>query len=120
MRVGWLSGRVAVGRGRREEACVAFEQVQAECEAEGQAFAAAIVSLDLAVLYLEQGRTAEVRDLAARMAWILTAGGVKREAVAALRLFCDAAKREAATLSEARRVLGLLEDRALPALSIDT
>jgi transcriptional regulator with XRE-family HTH domain len=109
VRVHWLSARTAAGAGRHSEACTAFEQVRTELEARSDAFGTAMVSLELAQLYLDEGRTAEVRELAAAMAWVLAAKGLERETVAALRLFCDAARREKATLDQARRVLGLLE-----------
>lgn len=38
------------------------------------------------------------------MLWIFKAQGVHREALAALRVFCDAAKHQAATLELARKV----------------
>ncbi len=120
MRVVWLSGRVAAGRGRQAEACAAFEQARAECLAQGQKVCASIVSLDLALIYLDQGRTAEVRDLAAAMTTILTAERVEPDALVAFHLFCEAAQREAATLDQARRALNLLERRALPALPTAT
>ncbi|MEA2600955.1 MAG: hypothetical protein QOF89_1947 [Acidobacteriota bacterium] len=64
----------------------------------------ALVSLDLAVLYLEEGRSGEVRNLAGDMAWIFKEQGIHREALAALRLFCLAVEQEAATADLARRV----------------
>lgn len=111
VRVVWLSARTAAGSGRRAEACGAFEQVRKEWVARNDAFGTAMVSLELAQLYLEEGRTAEVRDLAVAMAWVLAAEGLERETLAALRLFHDAARRQTATLDQARRVLGLLERR---------
>ncbi len=113
VRVVWLSGRTAAGSGRRAEACAAFEQVRGELTIRKDAFGTAMVSLELAQLYLDEGRTAEVRELAAEMAWVLAAKGLEREALAALRLFCDAAQREAATLDQVRRVLGQLERTAV-------
>jgi transcriptional regulator with XRE-family HTH domain/tetratricopeptide (TPR) repeat protein len=110
VRVAWLSGRVAAGCGRRGEACAIFEQVQVDWTAQDDAFGTALVSLELAQLYLEEERTAEVRDLATASAWILTAEGVKREALAAVQLFYDAARREAATIEQARAALRLLHD----------
>jgi len=47
---------------------------------------------------------AEVRETAAEMLWIFKAQGVHREALAALRLFCEAAKQETATVALARQV----------------
>jgi hypothetical protein len=69
------------------------------------------------VLYLEEGRTAEVRALAAEMAWIFEAQGVHREALAALALFRRAARAERASVEQARRLLSYLvrarQDREL-------
>jgi transcriptional regulator with XRE-family HTH domain len=109
VRVRWLSGWVAGGLGRRDEARSAFEQVRDEFEARRNGFDAALVSLELAVLHLEDGRTGEVRELAKALAWVLREKGIKREALAALRLFCQAAQQETATLQQARLVLVALE-----------
>jgi hypothetical protein len=66
------------------------------------------VSLELALIFLEQGRTGETRKLAEEMLEIFKAQKVEREALAALRVFCDAAKRETATVELARRVVKFL------------
>ncbi|HSK76121.1 MAG TPA: helix-turn-helix transcriptional regulator [Thermoanaerobaculia bacterium] len=109
VRVLWLEGRIIVGLGRREEAVVALEQVRGEFTTREIAYDAALVSLELAVLYLEDGRISEVRILARQMLWIFRAQGVHREALAALKLFCEAAEREQATVDLARRVADYLE-----------
>ena len=72
--------------------------------ARGIAYDAALATLELAALYLEQRRTWEVKTLARQMAPIFHAQGVHREALAALRLFCEAAEKEAATVELALRV----------------
>ena len=87
----------------------ALEQVRGEFTTREIAYDAALVSLELAVLYLEDGRTSEVRILARQMLWIFRAQGVHREALAALKLFCEAAEREQATVDFARRVAEYLE-----------
>jgi tetratricopeptide (TPR) repeat protein len=109
VRVLWLEGRIATGLGRKAEAVINFEQVRREFLARGLGFDTALVSLELALLYFEQGRTAEVRILAREMAPVFQAQGVHREALAALRLFCDAAEREVATADLARRVVNYLQ-----------
>ena len=109
VRVLWLESRVSVGLERREEATASLEQVRGEFTAREIAYDAALVSLELAVLYLEDGRTAEVRILARQMLWIFKSQGVHREALAALKLFCEAAEREQATVELARRVADYLE-----------
>jgi len=109
VRVVWLESRIFAGLGRREEAVAALEQVRGEFTTREIAYDAALVSLELAVLYLEDGRTSEVRILARQMLWIFRAQGVHREALAALKLFCEAAEREQATVDLARRVAEYLE-----------
>jgi tetratricopeptide (TPR) repeat protein len=107
-RVVWLEGKVAAGVGRAADAESAFEEVRRYFAAEKLGFDYALVCLDLALLLLEQGRTAEVRTLAAEMAWIFTNQGVHREALAALRIFCDAARQEEATVELARKIVHFL------------
>ena len=109
IRVHWLEGRVAAGQGRRTEAANILAQVRGEFVAREIGYNAALVSMELAVLYLEEGWTGEVKALAREMAPIFQAQGVHREAQAALRLFCDAAEREAITLEIARRLVHYLE-----------
>lgn len=109
VRVLWLDGRISYGLGQRDAAIVALQQVQGEFASREIAYDAALVSLELAVLYLEDGQTSEVRTLSRQMLWIFRAQGVHREALAALRLFCEAAEREQATVDLARRVADYLE-----------
>ena len=109
LRVRWLEGRVEAGQGRRSQAAEAFAQVRTEFASRGMGFDAALATLDLAALYLKEGRTVEVKDLAREMVSLFHAQGVHREALAALRLFRDAAEREAVTLEMARRLVQYLE-----------
>lgn len=109
VRVVWLESRICLGLGQREKAMASLEQVRGEFTAREIAYDAALVSLELAVLYLEDGRTPEVRILARQMLWIFRAQGVHREALAALKLFCEAAEQEQATVDLARRVAEYLE-----------
>jgi tetratricopeptide (TPR) repeat protein len=109
VRVKWLEGRLGAALGRRKEAKAIFEEVKEEFTTRNIAYDAASVSLELAVLWLEEGRTAEVKELAEQMLWIFETQKVHKEALAALTLFREAAGREAATLELTRRVLGYLE-----------
>jgi tetratricopeptide (TPR) repeat protein len=105
VRVVWLKGKIAAGLGCGEEARMSFEQVRREFTAREMAYDCALVTLELAALLLEQEHTREVRVLAEEMLWIFRAQGVHREALAALQVFCDAARREAASAELARRVV---------------
>lgn len=68
------------------------------------------------MLWLEAGRTTEVRELALGMAWIFASKKIDREAVAALRLFYEAARQERATVALARSVIAKIEEvsRSVP------
>ena len=104
VRVKWLDARIAAGQGRVEAAIAGLEQVCRSFAERELPYDAALASLDLAVLWLAAGRTAEVRELAVGMAWIFEAQGIHREALAALTLFCEAAQQESATVDLARRI----------------
>jgi transcriptional regulator with XRE-family HTH domain len=109
VRLRWLEGRIAAGLGKREEAIRALSGVREEFASRGIAYDTALASLELAVLYLEDERTAEVKILARQMAPIFQAQGIHREALAALKLFREAAEREAVTLDLARRLVTYLQ-----------
>ncbi|HEY0510919.1 MAG TPA: helix-turn-helix domain-containing protein [Thermoanaerobaculia bacterium] len=108
VRVTWLEGRVAAGLGRPEKALEALSRVRGDFTSLGISYDAALVSLELAVLLLEQERTGQVKALARQMTPIFHAQGVHREALAALRLFCRAADQETATVEMARRLIDYL------------
>ncbi len=108
LRTRWLTARVRAGLGR-EEARSGFEEVRREFTERGLGYDTALVSLDLAILHLEAGRTREVRALAAEMLSLFTAHGIGREALAALTLFCEAAASDTLTVEVARGVLASLE-----------
>ncbi len=108
LRTRWLEARVAAGLGRAAEAVAAFSQVRAGFADQGIAYDAALVTLELALVHLQQGRTGEVKALARQMTPIFKAQGVHQGALAALTLFCEAAEKEAATVELARRVVKYL------------
>jgi len=108
VRTRWLQGRTWAGLGRREEALAALEDVRRYFLAEQIAYDYALVSLELATLYLEQGRARLVKDLAEEMAWIFKGEKVHKEALAALALFRAAARREKAQAEWTRRMVKYL------------
>ena len=75
----------------------AFVQMRDGFLQEGLGYDAVIVSMDLALLYLRQGRTAELKTLAREMLPIFRSQDVHREAVAALVLFQEAIREEQIT-----------------------
>jgi tetratricopeptide (TPR) repeat protein len=109
LRVLWLEARIAAGLGRREEAVAKLRQVRREFAAREIAYDAALATLDLAVILLEAHDNAEVRALAAKMVAVFESLEVRREALAAVRLFWQAAEQETATAELGRRLLRFLE-----------
>lgn len=108
-RLRWLASRIAAGLGRRQEAVDGLVAVQGDFRERGKPYDAALAALDLAILYLDEGRTREVAILAGGMAWIFSRRDVYREALAALELFREAAERETLTAELARRLRDDLE-----------
>lgn len=108
VRTRWLEGWLAAGLGRRAEAIAALEEVCESFNTREIPFDAALATLELATLYLEEERTREVWMAASRLKWIFQAEGIEREALAALRLFYEAAEKEAATVELTRRMASFL------------
>lgn len=100
----WLEGNTLAGLGRREEAVAALEQVRRDFSERELPFDHALASLDLALIYLKEGRLAVVQQLAAEMLEIFRALEVQPEAIAALILFRDAAAKSAVTEDLVRRL----------------
>jgi transcriptional regulator with XRE-family HTH domain len=109
LRVVWLAARVGAGQGRSEEAAAGLEQVRRTFLDLGLPYDAALAALDLAVIWLRTGHTAKVRELALEMEAVFKAKKIRREALAALLLFCEAARRETATVALVRRTIADIE-----------
>lgn len=107
-RVVWLEGQAAAGLGFNKEAETALEQARRAFRGKDLAFDYALVSLDLSLLLLELGRTERVQVIATEMLWLFKAQGVHQEALAALHLFCESARKEVATVELTRRVVRFL------------
>jgi len=118
LRVLWLEGRIQRCLGRFELAEEALRQVRAGFIDAEIGYDVALVSLDLAALYLETGRTAEVKELAAEMLPQFAARQIHREALAAIALFEQAARKERATLALVQEISSKVKDastRRIPA-----
>jgi len=108
IRVKWLMGRIAAGCGQRAEARTLLRQARWGFAARGMSYDVALAMLEEAVLLLEESRIAELRVLTLSLAEIFESKGVHREALAALRLFQEAAERNEVTIDLARRILDYL------------
>jgi hypothetical protein len=121
LRVLWLEGLTAAGLDCREQALTVLKQVRLSFADREMAHDAALASLDLAVLYLEEGKLQDVQRLALELRPIFQSRGVHREALAALKLFCLATERGEITVDFIRRVAKYLERaRYDPALRFES
>jgi tetratricopeptide (TPR) repeat protein len=108
LRLLWLEARTWAALGRRKEAIAPIEQVRRDFAARGNLLDVAFVGLELAALYLEEGRTADTRQLALELTDVFLTLGIKRERLAAVWLFLESAVKEAATAELARKAAAAL------------
>jgi tetratricopeptide (TPR) repeat protein len=94
----WLEAHLTKAEGDFEAAESRYRAAQEGFLREGIGYDAALVALDLAMLFAEQGRTGELKRLAEEIVPVFEAQDVHREAAAALLLFQDAVRTEQVTL----------------------
>ena len=111
VRLRWTEGSIAFGLGRLDEAEAAYREVQQEFLKHGVLYSVALVSLDLALLLSRQGRTGELKQLAAELMAVFSAQEVHREATAALVLFQRACEEDRVTAELIARLATLLRRR---------
>jgi len=105
----WLQGKIASGTGRLKEAEETFLAVRNGFIQQGIGYDAAMASLDLALVYLREGRTGEVRRVAEEMYPLFEAEDIHPEAAAALLLFQEAARQEVVTAERVEELLAYLK-----------
>ena len=116
-RAAWMGALADAGLGRREAAIETLETVCGDFHESGYAFDYALAGLDLALLYREEGRWAEIRVLADRMVEIFRERKIHRETIAALLLFKEAAAKQAVSAELIRRLQDYLQQaKARPGL----
>ena len=109
LKVRWLDGRIAFRLGEQARAEKAFSEVRSGLEEAGLSYDMALVSLELAAVWLEQGRTREIRELLDETVATFQARGIRREAIAALLMLREAIERERATAVLLRTVASELQ-----------
>jgi tetratricopeptide (TPR) repeat protein len=92
----WVRAKIAKGLGQLRRAEAQFLATRDGFLAEGIPYDTALVSMELALLYAEQGRTEDLKRLAAEMVPIFASRHIHREALAALSFFRQAVEAETA------------------------
>jgi hypothetical protein len=111
----WVWASIAAGLGRRAEAEAAFRSAREGFLDQKNAYDAALVTLDLSLFLIDQGRAEEVLALAVSMGQAFEALGIARETMAAWAVFQTAAERrelDRAVAEQLVRALG--EERSAP------
>jgi len=109
LKLRWVEGKIHAGLGRPETAERAFVEVRREYLRLGQVYDASLVGLELASVWLRQGRPAQVRDLAEEMYQTFVELGVQPEAARALYFVREACIVQAVTVAMIERVRQFLE-----------
>ena len=109
LRLRWLEGLVAFGLQRIDQAEAAFREVREAFLELGLDYEAALASLDLAGVYVVQGRSADVSRVAEETLRTFQSYNTNREAIAALLVFCTAARLGQAGLDLVRQVSAFLK-----------
>jgi tetratricopeptide (TPR) repeat protein len=109
LKLDWLEAAILAGLGKRQRAETTFLKTRQGFISAGQAFNAGLIGIDLAALYLEDGRDQEAVVLAQEIYKSLSDLGVAREAERALHLLVEACERGVASGLVARHVRHFLE-----------
>jgi transcriptional regulator with XRE-family HTH domain len=105
LRLSWLKGKVAAAVGHLPQAATLLSEVWEAFAVRHLWFDAALAVFELASIELARGHTKEVKDLAAASAEVFMALTLSDELLAAIRLFWEAAHREAASAQVAQELL---------------
>lgn len=109
LRLRWTEGVVARGLQRTDQAEAAFREVRDAFLDLGLPYDAALAALDLASIYVLQGKNEEVCQIAEETLQIFQANNFHREAIMALMVFSSAARQEQAGVQLVRRVWDFLK-----------
>jgi len=104
----WVRGKIARGLGQLQMAESLFQAARDGFIQEGIPYDTALVSLELATLYAEQGRTEDLKRLAREMVPIFSSLQIHREALAALAFLKQAIEAEKASLEVVASVAAYL------------
>jgi len=109
LRSEWLAGKIALGLRQDEEAETLLAKVRRGFLAEDAPYAAAVISLELSALYAMQGRTQEMKEIAAETMSFFSVRQIHREAAAALAHWKHAVDTETAGLDLVMRLVAFLK-----------
>lgn len=105
----WLEGRIALRLSDLSEAEQAFQEVRAGFAEVGVTYDIALVSLELAEIWLDQGRTLEIQSLLDETVMAFQTRGIRREAIATLLMLRESVERQSVTATLLRTAADTLD-----------
>jgi tetratricopeptide (TPR) repeat protein len=108
LKLRWVEGKVLAGLGKLGRAERVFDEIREDFFLRGREYDAALVGLELAAVWLRQGKVAKVGELAEETCEALRDLGVQREALKAALFLREACRRQAVTLGLLRNVRDFL------------
>ena len=110
LKIRWVEGYIHYGLEELAGAEAAFLEVKQGFEEAGLGFAAALASLDAALVQMRLDRPAEAESLVTGAATVFTALGIHREALSAVKLLKEAFERQTATARLVERTVAFLRE----------
>lgn len=104
-----VEGKIYAGLGQLDQAVATFEEVREGFLRQGLEYDTALLGLELAEVWLRQGRNAEVREIAQEVRETFEDLNVQREALRAVRYLEEACRRELATPVLVQQVVSFLK-----------
>ena len=110
LKLQWVEGCIRYGLGELASAEATFLEVKQGFEEAGLGFAAALASLDAALVQMRLNRPAEAEAQVTGAAALFAALGIHREALSAVRLLKEAFERQTATTLLVERTVAFLRE----------
>lgn len=104
------SGEIFAGLGQLDRAEAAFRTAKEEFEDLGLVYVAGITGIDLAAIWMRQGRVEEVKELAENLAEDFLQLSIKREALAAVLVLREACRKDRVTAEGIAKIAAYLRD----------
>lgn len=106
----WLEGRISMRLSDLDEAEQAFQEVRTGFADVGVTYDIALVSLELAEIWLDQGRNREIQAILDDTVTVFRARGIRREAIATLLVLRESVERQSVTTALLRAAAATLEN----------
>jgi tetratricopeptide (TPR) repeat protein len=108
IRLSWIQAQISAGLGELQAAEEGLRAVREELEREGMGFHAALASLELALVWMRQGRYEETERMVLEVCDVFIALRIQREVFGAIMVLKEAFERRMATLGLLEEAIGLL------------